>query len=211
MKKCIIFDAMGVIFEVGDDNNELLIPYIHSFNSCFSAEFINEKYLQASLGKISSKEFWDEVGLGDRYPDIETDYLEKEVTINKDFIKVARELKQKKYGLAILSNDVSEWSYHLRRKFQLEDLFDYVVISGDVGYRKPDYDIYRILLSKISDKFNDYIFIDDKYSNLVPAQNLGMKTIKFETSKSIHDDKGTYSGYIIHGFDELTQIINLLN
>lgn len=32
VKKWIVFDAMGVIFKVGDDTNELLVPYIKKLN-----------------------------------------------------------------------------------------------------------------------------------------------------------------------------------
>lgn len=41
--KWIIFDAMGVIFEVGDDTNDLLVPYIQNKNNMISAETKHEE------------------------------------------------------------------------------------------------------------------------------------------------------------------------
>jgi len=52
--KWIIFDVMGVIFEVGDDTNDLLVPYIQKRKDMISTEKINEMYTKASLGKILS-------------------------------------------------------------------------------------------------------------------------------------------------------------
>ena len=32
LSKWILFDAMGVIFKVGDDTNDLLVPYVQKIN-----------------------------------------------------------------------------------------------------------------------------------------------------------------------------------
>ncbi len=61
------FDVMGVIFEVGDDTNDLLVPYIQKIDSEISKEKINEVYIKASLGKISSRQFWCELGFVNGY------------------------------------------------------------------------------------------------------------------------------------------------
>ena len=45
---------MGVIFEVGDDTNDLLVPYIQKRNNMIPREKINEMYTKASLGEILS-------------------------------------------------------------------------------------------------------------------------------------------------------------
>ncbi|MCD4844756.1 MAG: hypothetical protein K8R25_09745 [Methanosarcinales archaeon] len=69
--KWAILDVMGVIFEVGDDTNDLLVPYIQKRNDMVSAEKINEMYLKISLGEISSFDFWNELGFDSEYPEIE--------------------------------------------------------------------------------------------------------------------------------------------
>ncbi len=176
--KWIIFDAMGVIFEVGDDTNDLLVPYIQKRNDMISAEKINEMYLKASLGKISSFDFWKELGFCNEYPEIEREYLDTCLTIDPDFIGTARTLV-KNYYLAILSNDVKEWSNYLRTKFGLNSLFKIIIISGEVGYRKPDKRIYDILLERIQSSPSNCVFIDDRAKNLLSASEIGIKTIRF--------------------------------
>lgn len=65
----IVFDTMGVIFEEGDNTNNLLIPFIERAFVYTDRPTIHHLYIDASLGHISSKEFWEQVR-GD-YPAIE--------------------------------------------------------------------------------------------------------------------------------------------
>mgnify|MGYP004479230865 CR=1 FL=1 len=179
-KKWIIFDVMGVIFTVGDDTNDLLVPYIQNINKDISRKKINEVYLKASLGHINSAQFWEELNVADsdKYAYIEKKYLDECLTIDEQFIDVATRLK-KNYNLAILSNDVSEWGEYLREKYGINDVVDYSIISGDVGLRKPSKEIYGIVLKKIGVEAKDCLFIDDRDKNLVPAMEIGMQVVKF--------------------------------
>ena len=68
MREWLVFDVMGVIFTVGDDTNELLVPYVQKFAPSLTSDEINQAYLEASLGKVASYGFWKTLGLGDRYP-----------------------------------------------------------------------------------------------------------------------------------------------
>lgn len=179
-KKWIIFDVMGVIFTVGDDTNELLVPYVQTIDERCTRKRINEVYIEASLGKITSCGFWDSLGCvsNNNYKEIEKKYLDECLTLDDQFIESAKRLK-KDYNLAILSNDVSEWGTYLRKKYKIDDLVEFSVISGDVSYRKPSKDIYKIALEKVNVAPEDCVFIDDRDKNLIPAQNLGMKVVRF--------------------------------
>ncbi len=201
--KWVILDVMGVIFEVGDDTNDLLVPYIQKMNDMISAEKINEMYLKASLGEISSFDFWNELGFGSKYPEIERDYLDTYLRIDSELVEIAKTLS-KNYSLAILSNDVKEWSNYLRTKFDLSRLFKIIIISGEVGYRKPDRRIYNILLDRIQSPSSDCVFVDDRAKNLRPASEIGIKTIRFVREESNNDISADFE---ISSFAELPQAI----
>lgn len=156
----------------------MLVPYIQNINPDISREQINELYIKASLGKISSQNFWYTLGLVNEYEQIERKYLDTCLTLDRDFISVADELIAE-YDLAILSNDVKKWGEYLREKYNLNRLFKEIVISGEVGYRKPDYSIYDILLLKLNVTPQNCVFIDDRYKNLKAASERGFKTIRF--------------------------------
>jgi putative hydrolase of the HAD superfamily len=170
----VIFDAMGVTFKESDDVNNLLIPFIERECGYENREAIRQLYATASLGRISSKGFWEQVGC--EYPDIEKQYLDTQLMIDPDFIPVAERLKNG-YTLSMLSNDVSEWSAYLRKRFDLDRLFTSVIISGDYGYRKPDPRLYEILLKSLGIASHRCLFIDDQPRNLDTAVRLGIKTV----------------------------------
>jgi putative hydrolase of the HAD superfamily len=177
MTSWVVFDAMGVVFTVCDDTNDLLVPFIRERNPGISREEINEIYIRASLGQIASRRLWEEVGLGGQYPEIETTYLDTWLTLDPEFVPVARALSER-FSLGLLSNDLSEWSAYLRDRFSLGFL-DAVIISGDAGCRKPSPEIYERFLTGAGAPAEECVFIDDKLKNLAAAAALGMKTIRF--------------------------------
>jgi epoxide hydrolase-like predicted phosphatase len=65
----------------------------------------------------------------------------------------------------------------------LKELFDAVVISGEVGIRKPAPDIYALGAQRIDLPPEQCVFIDDLAFNLKPADELGMATIHHVTSE----------------------------
>jgi FMN phosphatase YigB (HAD superfamily) len=173
MAQWIIFDAMGVIFEEADDIVNLLVPFLHRRGFALDPENVHSIYRRASLGEISSREFWNRLGLGGEYPAIENDYLDTCLSLDPEFLKTAAFLS-KGFSLAMLSNDIADWSAHLRRRHGLDRFFQTTVISSEAGIRKPDAGIYRILLERLQVKPEDCAFIDDRIPNLLAAKSLGI-------------------------------------
>jgi HAD superfamily hydrolase (TIGR01509 family) len=191
----IVFDAMGVIFTVGDDTNDLLVPFVQARNSAVTRAAINEIYLRASLGEMSSGQFWDAVGLGRDYPDIEREYLDTRLTVDPDFMPVAGRLAGR-FRLGLLSNDLAEWSAYLRRTRSLS--FDAVTISGDAGCRKPSPEIYRRFLAASGAAGDECVFVDDRLKNLAAAHALGFATVLFERNPERGDfaPDGRVAGFV---------------
>lgn len=67
MKKWVFFDVMGVIFIVEDDTKDLLVPFVQEINQSISVEKINKAYIEASLGNISSRDFWLSMEINKNY------------------------------------------------------------------------------------------------------------------------------------------------
>lgn len=93
---------------------------------------------------------------------------------------------------------------YLRVKFDLNSLFKITIISGEVGYRKPDKRIYSILLDKVQSSPSNCVLIDDRAKNLLPASEIGIKTIRFIRENSINHFSADFE---ISSFVELPQII----
>ena len=204
MKKIIIFDVMGVIFEVGDDTNELLVPYLLNLNSSINKTMINEYYKQASLGEISSHEFWMNLGFASKDIEIiEKKYLETCLTLDQSFIGSVKKIKDRGYITALLSNDVSEWGQYLRNIHDIDKYIDFTFISGDVGIRKPDPEIYKIALEKMDAKPSECIFIDDDPLRVEAAEKLYITSILF--NRECHK----YNGLQIFSFSDLLKFLGI--
>ena len=104
-----------------------------------------------------------------------------------DFLPVAGRLAGR-YSIGLLSNDVTEWSLYLRKKHQL-GCFTTVVVSGQVGCRKPEPQIYEILLKQTGALPGSCIFVDDRLRNLRTAHELGIRIIHFQRA----EDSGAFS------------------
>jgi len=65
----------------------------------------------------------------------------------------------------------------------LADLFDGVVISGEVGMRKPAPEMYVLGAERIGVAPEQCVFVDDLPFNLPPAAELGMATVHHTTAE----------------------------
>jgi len=123
----IVFDMMGVLFKDRDDVAACLHPFILSKEVFLPMEKVLEYYLPASLGRMKSSQLWEGFGL----PDCDNEYL-----LNLRFDDEALVLVKKlagKFSFGIISNDVSEWSAHLRKIHGIDRVFSSSIISGDIG------------------------------------------------------------------------------
>ena len=74
----------------------------------------------------------------------------------------------------LLSNS---WGTHRYDRVRLAELFDGVVISGEVGMRKPSPEIYALSAHEAGLTAAECVFVDDMPVNLDPAAALGMATV----------------------------------
>ena len=104
-----------------------------------------------------------------------------------DTIEIMKQLKQKGYPLYGLSNWSAETFPYAREKYDFFELLDDMVISGHVGYVKPEPEIYHVLLKKIKRPAQECLFIDDSLPNIQQAQKMGFETIHFQSPEQLAD------------------------
>ncbi|MFZ1994069.1 MAG: HAD family phosphatase [Solirubrobacteraceae bacterium] len=82
----------------------------------------------------------------------------------------------------------NSWGASTYDRSLLGELFDGVVISGDVGVRKPTPEIYALGARAINLPPIACVFVDDLGFNLAPARDMGMATVRhFEARKTIEE------------------------
>jgi len=86
-----------------------------------------------------------------------------------------RALRAEGYATALCTNNVKEGSQSWRALLPVEELFDAVVDSSEVGLRKPDARIYHHTLDLIgvTDR-SRAVFLDDHPGNVAGAERAGL-------------------------------------
>ena len=173
---CLVLDAMGVIFKSADDVAELLVPFIAEKSESFDEEVVHSAYLDASIGNISPDEFWSQVDLAS---DVEDEFLSRH-SLNPGITELLSQAKDSGISVWCLSNDVGRWSKKLRNSLGIEKFLNGSIISGDVGVRKPDKEIYEILINLCGYKVEDILFVDDREKNVITSREAGIETVMFK-------------------------------
>lgn len=133
---------------------------------------------QLERGEISQAEFVDYLAplLGVRAPGLLERMcadLELEPLVNTE---IAR-LRDAGIRVAVLSNSVGSHPFDPYAAYHLPENFDAVVISDQVGMRKPEPEIFQLTADKLGLPPSACVFVDDVSGYLPAAAALGMGTI----------------------------------
>lgn len=190
--EAIILDMYGVIVkQTGDD----FVPYVQQTFPNLKPEEIRKPWDKANIGEWTSLELWAAVGFQDDLEKIEKDYLDT-IELNDGLLEFIKAVRMK-YKLAIISNDSSRWSKYLREKFNIDQYFDVISISGDLKIRKPDERIFRLTIEKLAVKAEECLYIDDRRGYLEAAKRVGMNAILLN-SRNV-----PYEGDVVNNLEEL--------
>lgn len=88
-----------------------------------------------------------------------------------------RELKAEGYRLAIITNNIREISEAWRGMFEVDELFEVIIDSCEVGLRKPNPAIFELCLEALGESAEHCIFLDDFAGNIASAHALGLHTV----------------------------------
>ena len=103
-------------------------------------------------------------------------------------VDILKRLKQTGYPLYGLSNWSAETFPFARKKYDFFEMFDDMVISADVGFVKPEPEIYDLMLEKIGRPASECVFIDDSKANIEQAKRMGFVTIHFTSPEQLEDE-----------------------
>ncbi len=133
------------------------------------------------------------------------------IDVNPTIIDVLLDIKKNGKKICLLSNadiiDAMHWD-----KSPLKDLFDETIFSYEVGYLKPQTEIYNIALKKMKVNPEKCIFIGDGGSDeLKGAKELGMHTILtghlLKRDEKQHNEIKKFADYCIENFIEIKDIL----
>jgi putative hydrolase of the HAD superfamily len=98
---------------------------------------------------------------------------------NEPMIELMRECKASGRRMAMLTNNVQEWEPLWRTMLPVDEIFEMVIDSGYVGYRKPEKQIYEITLERLGLPAEVCLFVDDMELNCEAARELGFTAVQY--------------------------------
>ena len=121
--------------------------------------------------------------------------------------KVLKNLKERKFKLAILSNGTPELLNDLVKKNDLNNLFDDLFSIEEVKIYKPDSKVYDLPIKKYNIKPNEIIFLSANTWDVSGGGNYGYNSIWVNRNKS-HFDNLDYLPK--NEIDNLSQLLDIV-
>ncbi len=91
------------------------------------------------------------------------------------------------YSLSIISNISNQQLNFLKNKLNFLHYFDNIITSESAQYSKPDYRIFNYALNYSNTNSSSSLFIDDSYSNIKSAKELGFLTFHYIDYDSLNN------------------------
>ncbi len=191
--KAVIFDLGGVIVRTEDQTprrqlaSRLGIPPAELSQIIFDSVTA----MKASTGLLTTTEHqaavantlslnaaeitsvWDEFWAGDR--------------VDTRLVEYLRSLRPR-YKTGLLSNAWDDLRRVITDRWHIEDAFDVIIISAEVGLAKPDHQIYHLLLDRMDVAPDEAVFVDDFPQNIRAAQEVGLHTVHFRSQQQALND-----------------------
>lgn len=122
----------------------------------------------------------------------------KNVEVSKpstSMINLVKKLKNKKskhkYEVFLTTNFDTQTFAEIKKAFpEIVNLFDKdkIIISGKIGYIKPEYEFYDYIVKKFNLNPNNCCLIDDTIENVEGAKKYGIKGIQYKNTSQVMRD-----------------------
>jgi len=99
-------------------------------------------------------------------------------TINTEMLDLIDRLRKSGYKVGLLSNSSTREAAKMRT-LGLDKHFDVFLISGEIGYQKPDKEAFKIFTEKLGVEPEEMIYIDDTRISLENAGEIGFIPILY--------------------------------
>jgi len=186
--KAVIFDMGGVLLRSVDSapRDAIANRFGTSREELEKFVFRGPTSVQSEIGQVSDIFHWQTVlkhfGHSEEDPrQIYVEYFSGDA-IDQELLGFAESLKPK-LKIGLLSNAWVDSRKRLGALFHFIEIFDVSIFSAEVKERKPEPEIYRIMLDRLEVKPEESIFIDDFPENIEGAKKLGITTILFKNTK----------------------------
>ena len=148
-----------------------------------SSELMDELHHKVDLGKITWDEYCQAVSsdIGVPYNEVVDRYQQH--NIKQNTIMAIKHLPEYKHVL--LSNASHTYLLPIMDRLGLNNLFERVFVSSEIGFAKPDKRAFSFVLEQMEIEAGQAIMVDDSAHNIEAARSMGIEGIVFDPSIDI--------------------------
>ncbi len=197
--RAVIFDFGGVLIRPVDDRprlelaSRLGVPLARIDQLVFYSDTAQK----ASRGEITVSKHWEAVrqALGITLEDMPKflDQYWSADEVNWGLLEFIRSLRPR-YKVGLLSNAWDDLRQTMHQRWDIDGLFDVMVISAEVKLVKPDPRIFHLAVQRLQVQPGEAVFVDDIAENVAAARKEGLSAIQY------HD--------LPHALDELKHALS---
>lgn len=229
--KAVLFDIDDTLFDRKKAVKMVLRQMIRKLPDLFSSvpeEKVIEAFQEAdsmaleifnkgASGKVAraqrSRRFLRTLGLPEEFSDkITTMYIGAYPALSvsvKDAKSVVEKLA-KIFPLGIISNAFPDVQYHKIEGLGIRHLFQLILLSEEVGNRKPDKAIFQEAANRLGKRPDECLFVGDSYdTDIIGAKRSGMKACWFNRDGNPVQDEEIKPDFEITSLSELLKILDI--
>ena len=184
----VIFDLGGVAVEAEADRLVFQVSQVlgRSFEDVQQAVYDKEMLLPFELGQISAAAYYEGLKRTLKLPWGYEQFVHAWNDILGERPKMGALLRRlrARYKLSALSNTNELHIGHVKSFKSLAPFQDWVA-SCDVGMRKPDAEIYRLVVQRAGVTPETAVFIDDRQEFVEAAKRAGLASFRFESEEQV--------------------------
>jgi 2-haloacid dehalogenase len=216
--KAIIFDAYGTLFDVNsaaEKCKDQIGDKWEGFANFWRTTQLEYTWLRSLMKR--HKDFWKitEDSLDKSMKAFNIDPSMKDELLNlykvlspfKEVPEVLKDLKEKNFKLAILSNGTPDLLNELVKSNNLDNVFDDLFSIEQVGIYKPDSKVYDMPIDKYRIEKNEVAFLSANTWDVSGGGNYGFNAIWVNRNKNIFDKLDYKPNFEIKNLSELLNII----
>lgn len=166
-------------------------------------EYPNRKRFEIFMEKTGLK---GDDGLLEKFVRSHMESLSGAMVYSEHHTEILLYLKEKGYRLSVVSNfDHAPTARELLGKFGIADFFEHIVVSDEVGWRKPHRKIFEFALAELGESPSDVIFIgDNPEADIMGPSDCGIDSVwvKRREQPTFAEPK-----FIIKDLEDLKEII----
>lgn len=181
----VIFDLGGVVFDWNPDHIVARVqPEPELQTALKEALFGHADWRMFDRGTLTEPELIQRLQrrLGPTQPEVQVilEAVRNSLVEKPETLELLRSLQGQGTPLYCLSNMPASIYAHLRQRHSFWDVFNGIVISGEVQMMKPEPEVFLHLLATFGLRPEESVFIDDLPANIESARQVGLHAICFK-------------------------------